>query len=255
MQIVLESDYHAGSIVGLTDQPSNDAQRELLRRHDQCRKDFGRPDVLVVVGDTVDGTQRKGRRDDLSDDHPPSQAATAARIILKWKPAKVVLVAGSGYHVIGGERIEYERDVAARVQDEGVPCEYVHQLRRKVHGWFNLASRHEIPTSSAVNGSSTAIERKLVWEALWSYSHGNERLHLSVFGHRHRWAYIENDLGAAMVLPGWQLIGGSYGALKCDGLIDVGSVQLTVAKKESGGWSWQKRVWPARVGAEELDPL
>ena len=54
-------------------------------------------------------------------------------------------------------------------------------------------------------------------------------------------------MSAAMTTPGWQAIGSDYGDRECDGLIDIGAVQLRIGKTEEEGWQWQKRLYPAAV--------
>jgi hypothetical protein len=240
MRIVIISDLHCGSEAGMTPLAGNKTQAQLYNRYADCIQHFGgRPDLLVVNGDAVDGLQLKGRGRGDSD-WASKQIMDAATLISMWKARRVAIVAGTPYHTRAATSVDFDEILAHQLK-----AEYYRKLNLTACGWFRLQCRHKINSSSIPHGRFTAPARSKAWGVLNAAQSGGRAPHLCVFSHVHYWTYAEDAFGATMTTPAWQAIGSMYGDTACDGHVDVGAVQLVVGKSEKDGWTWQKRLYPA----------
>lgn len=239
MQIVIISDLHVGSAVGLTPSPQNAVQKGLIERYEDCIKHLGKPDLLIVNGDATDGLQIKGgMRDD--DDWIPSQIDHAAQLVSMWKAKEVFVVGGTPYHVSAmSGKVDFEEILAHRIR-----AKFQNKLDMVLGGWFRLMCRHKIGSSSIPHGRFTPQARSRMWSILNSAVDGERPPHLSIFSHVHFFSYCEDFMGASMTTPAWSALGSAFGD-SLDGHCDVGAVKITVKGKDD--WRWEKRLYKAAV--------
>lgn len=243
MRIVIISDLHCGSESGLSPFASaGEIQAALINRYEDTIAHFGkRPDILIVNGDAVDGTQEKGQGAGDSA-WASKQINEAAMLIQMWDAVETFIVAGTGYHVRAGKSVDFEEMLANQIK-----AEYHRKLNLCVDGWFRLQCRHKIGSSGIPHGRFTSPNRSKAWGIMNAQHGGGTPPHLSVFSHVHYWGYSEDAFGATMTTPAWQAAGNAHGDTACDGHIDIGAVMLKVGKTEAEGWSWEKRLYPAAV--------
>jgi len=249
-RVVIVSDLHVGSACALRSDPQNSAQASLLRAWRETQDAFGRgPDLLVVNGDANDGQDPKGR--DVANDSVPWQIEEAESLLLEWEPKRVVIVEGTAYHT--GDTVQHERFLAGYIARRGVPCEFVGRLRMVVNGWFRLDARHKIGRSTVPQGAHTAPGRAAVNSVINAAIQSRrdnaavDAPHLSVFSHVHYWSFAERSYGAYATTPCWKAAGCRFGETQCDGIVDIGAMQVSIGATETEGWTWRKRLYPARV--------
>lgn len=250
-RLVIISDLHCGSEAGLSPRPDTALKRGLLARYTDCIAHLGaRPDILVINGDAIDGTQDRGRGDgDSAIIH--QQIADACALVKMWRPRAVYCVAGTQYHV-GGDVVEGEQVLAIMLREGGIPATFHRKLNMTINDWFRVQFRHHIGSSGIPHGRHTPQSRSKVWGYLNAACGGSAPAHLSVYSHVHYWTYSEDFMGAAMTTPAWQAIGSRYGDERCDGHVDLGAVEITIGQTERQGWSWRKRLYPAGVVARSV---
>lgn len=254
-RIVFVSDLHCGSAQSPATKPTNSVQRAMLARFKDAIAHVGqRPDVLVVNGDSVDGQDPKTR--DVENDDVPWQVEEAAALIAMWQPKSVAIVEGTPYHA--GASVQLERFLAGYLDRNGIPTTYNLKYHAKVNGWFKLQSRHKIGRSMVPYGVHTAPQRSQMWQTLNAAIEARQSgapvtwPHLSVFGHVHYWSYAESAMGASVTLPCWKALGDRYGTTQCDGHVDVGLFWCDIGKTEKEGWTWERRLYPARVVSQTV---
>ena len=252
-------DTHTGSKTGLTASPKRDLQKRLLDRYSDALLWYGeRPSTLVHNGDGWDGKDEKGR--DIDTDCMLDQAEDCAELIMMADPKdEVILVTGTRYHD-SHKGQEFTKHCAAHIKLLSLRChgkEIKVSIRRKlkttINGWFILETRHFIGGSSIPHGRATAALKEQLWNvmnAALDARYRDEKVQwpqLLVFSHRHYYVAAETAWGDAIVLPGWQALGGVFGDEICTGHIDLGLVRLEVGEKEVDGWGRDKKLFPAGV--------
>jgi len=243
--ITLTADWHVGSMTGLTSNPQNNIQEKLLKSFKVCAKKYGKPDILVINGDIIDGKQLKSAGAGLTEDDIRNQEKDAIKLIKLIKPREVILVSGTAYHV----GIESSEAKIAETLNEyvGIPSTYTRKLNMVVNDWFKLQARHHIGSSGVLQGRATASGRSLMWEVLNAVLTGNKIADLSVFAHVHYYDLHQSAFGTTLVLPCWQALGTPYGDERCDGHIDIGMIQVVVGSTAKDGWDWDKILFTAKM--------
>ena len=252
---ILCSDLHCGAVTGLSYDPHGTIGKKLFERWQDCISHFGKkPDVVVMNGDGIDGTDVKGKdtRCSILDE----QARDCAELLLMWGAKKeYVIVSGTPYHTgNNGEaednRIAHHLEMLLRANgDTKTKVTYTRKLKTTINDWFRLEMRHRIGASSVPHGRSTAMARAKFWNVITgalSSARGKAVAswpHLMVFSHVHYFGLQEDAFGTVLTTPCWQALGSRFGDEMCDGHIDCGAIQLTVGEK--GTWDLQKRLYPA----------
>jgi hypothetical protein len=250
------ADIHAGSDCALTTTPGNPTQRGLLERWRDTISDFGeKPDLLVCNGDACEGQDRKTL--DVAEMNIPWQIEQAAELLLMWKPKEVVIIQGTAYHT--GDTVAHEAFLAKLIAKAGVPCTFHRKLRARVNGWFKFQARHFIGHSALPYGIFTSPARSQTGQVLNAAIEARDAgktpdwPQLSMFAHAHVYGFAESAQGAVVRLPCWKATGDAYGDLKCDGHIDLGAFQFTVGADKKEGWSWERKLYPARLESRTVD--
>jgi hypothetical protein len=250
------ADIHAGNDVALSMEPENNTQRKLLDRYDETIEDFGiAPDVLIVDGDTLDGQDLKGLT--VTRHNIPWQVQDAHDLILRWKPKQVVLVEGTGYHT--GTTVAFEHFISMMLNEGGTPCMFVRKFRGRINGWFKVQARHFIGGSALPYGIFTSPARSQTGQVLNAAIEARDAgktpdwPQLSIFAHAHVYGFAQSAQGSVVRLPCWKATGDAYGDLKCDGHIDLGAFQFTVGATQKEGWTWESKLFPARLESRTVE--
>ena len=130
MKIVAEADYHSGHLAGLTPPaywnstgPWKAVQRELWQKRQSIIQEVGRPDLLILDGDLIDGRGGKSGGTELITSALITQARMAAECAVQWEAPKVAIARGTDYHTNwGGE------------EWEDLTAESIENKLRQIHG-------------------------------------------------------------------------------------------------------------------------
>jgi hypothetical protein len=237
-RVLAISDLHCGHTVGLTPiskwrSKSTDEgklDRAMWNAFEKSIDGYKGCDVLLVVGDAIDGQGKKsGGREQITTD-PLEQCDYAVEVLKYIKPKKVAMVAGTGYHT--GDDTDYESVIAKELG-----AEFGGALWVEVNGVvFNL--RHFVGSSVLPHTRHTAIARERMLAHLWEERGTIPNAHVYLRGHVHYHVYSGGAGWLAMTLPALQGLGSIFGVRKCSGLVDFGVVGFEVDK---GKYKWDAR--------------
>ena len=240
-RVIACSDMHCGADYGLTPPTWTSRlpkQQEEMWAHVKRMRDY-KPDVILFLGDAIDGKSRRlGGRDLITADRAEQSqmAASCLKFIgSKNQNCKIYMVRGTPYHV--GDDEDWEDVVAKEVgaahigNHEWVDVEGVK---------FNI--KHKVGSSSVPHGRRTALERERLWSELWSAHQDHPQSDVILRGHVHYWGASMGPGYLAMTLPALCGLGSDYGTRQCSGEVHFGWVEF-----ECGGgeytWSRDKHVY------------
>lgn len=235
-RVVVVSDFHCGSIVGLTPpeyqtktpESKFPAIREKLwQDYCACIDKYQPIDILIVNGDMIDGAHEAGGQRIFYDRHDQQQMA--ASCILRTKAQKKYLIRGTMYHV--GDKEDWETPIKDMVKAEKV----------EDHGFFNINGvildvKHKIGSSSVPHTQGTAVGRERLWNMLWADRDQQKPADILIRSHRHSFFFCGDDRWLGVITPAWQALGGRYGSRNFSTVVNVGLVGLNIF--EDGTWDW-----------------
>lgn len=240
--VLFVSDLHCGARTGLSPEPQNEIQEELLSAWMDMVKAFAKPDILVVDGDAIDGKGHKDSGLDTLLNDPLKQVSAAHTLLEMIQAHETFIIAGTGYHVSG--ETDFESVLAERMNSE------LHSKLSLSVNAFVFDIRHFVGSSVIPHGRFTAGGRELMWETMLSSIKSRRRADMIVRGHVHYFLCGQTSYGGFMTLPCWQAAGSRYGARKCSGLIDIGAVRFTIS--QGGDSSWERLLFPIAAGHAKL---
>lgn len=263
-RILLCSDWHCGSRVGLTPpewqyKPPRNASHRAVKLDNQRRalwawfvkhvRSFGEFHAAAIVGDSLDGQGTKqGGTDQLTTDR--AEQIEMALAVAKHIPALTWRhVEGTPYHA--GPEESWEGQFAKAL---GAP--YSAEAHLNVDG-LKVACKHIIGNTKSPASRYTALSNAEVRQKLWSFLDQQPVANLIVRAHIHRCQGIVNPAAnfQAWTLPGLQGLGSRYGAVQCDGLpIDFGFLVLEV-QDGPDSWGIVHRIAPLKLQACSEDVL
>lgn len=240
-RVVVLSDLHCGSIVGLTPpawHTGDELQRDMWGWYQREMVELGAVDACFVMGDAIDGKgHRSGGVEQITTDLiTQTDMATAA---LRHVQAKnFVLVHGTPYHV-GADGEDMERLIARELGARIGGHEWV-----DVNGCvFDL--KHKVGGSGVPHGRHTAVARERLWNQLWHMRELAPKANVILRGHVHYHSFCGGPGWLAMTLPALQGPGSHYGVRQCSGLVDFGFVVFDVAA--DGSYSWRVHEYRASI--------
>jgi len=246
-RVVVLSDLHCGNRAGLThpdwqwhhDSKFSEQQKEMWDWYAQCIENLLPVDILLILGDCVDGVGKKsGGTEQITTDRK-KQADMAVAAISPWHAPRINMVYGTPYHT--GCNEDWEDIVAdklgvnARVDISGHEFININGIR--------FDCKHSIGSSSIPHGRHTAIARSKLWNDAWHANHEKQpSSQILLRGHVH---YMKGCLDPNWIgttcpsLQGW---GSKFGVRKCEGLVDTGLMWFDIPKKatciQDVKWSW-----------------
>ena len=242
--IIVESDYHSGHIAGLTPPsywtgsgPWRKVQMELWRKRQAIIEEVGRPDLLILNGDLLDGKgTRSGGTEELTT-AMITQARMATECAMQWEAPHVAISRGTDYHVgWGGE--DWEDDVAERVltatrniHGKDAQVEIEDQLFIR-HEGITIDAKHHSGSTSIPHGGGTAILKDKVWnEQWWLDGQGQPLADIILRSHCHwhegYWGFRSGKVWYAIRTPALQAKGTKFGK-KCSHRVDWGLIRIEV---------------------------
>lgn len=256
-KLVCISDLHCGHRVGLTPpeyQWINKRSDHIWRKFGTVQKqtwdwyarkveEIGRPDILVVNADCIDGRGERSGGVELITGDRNEQAKIAMQCIKLWNPKAIVMTRGTAYHT--GD-IESWEDIIA------------YQLGCKIgdHEWLEINGvvfdfKHHCGSSSVPYGRKTAVGREQLWNDLWADARLQPRADWIVRSHVH---YCEGGFKFrgdkeiwAITTPALQAMGTRYGATRCSGTVDFGLISWDIDEKGVRDWHRHIAYIPGQV--------
>lgn len=256
-RLIAIGDLHCGHVVGVTppeweqgDRPQHHAHKtQKIRRACwewlvQTAKRLGRPDVLVVNGDAIEGKGARSGGTELLEADRSAQADMAAQAIGLFHARHIVMTYGTAYHV-SGDGEDWEQVLADKVAADKLGA----------HEWVEIAGtvwdfKHHVSGSGVPHGRKTAVSREELWNLVWSDAGLQPRADWVCRSHVHyheggfRW-YGRRQVWA-MTLPPLQAMGSKYGARTCSGTVDVGLVVWDVGNGGDVTWHAEMAHIPAQ---------
>ena len=246
--LVVISDLHCGHLLGLCPPSYRSPDKEIRRfqvkawnNYLSFIKKYGEPDVLLVNGDTMDGTGKaEGGRGVWSTDMY-QQSRAAIECIAKWKAKDIIMTKGTPYHV--GKDVDYEAFIA-----DNVGAKLFDRAKFSING-LTFDARHTIGSSQIPHGRYTALAKEAMWNSLWKEK-GNAPVDVVIRSHVHYFGYVGNPNFLALTTPALQAAGSSYGRKFCSGLVDWGIVIFNI--EEDGRYSWEAEIAKKGIYKEKI---
>ncbi len=213
--IVIISDLHCGSIYGLTPPEyfktyRSSIQREAWDAYISMARRWGAPDVLVVNGDAIEGTQSRQGGAELITSDRNVQSDMAVDCIRRWHADEILMTYGSKYHV-GEQAEDFEYNIAQRVKAT-IEGRLFFML-----GGMTFDVRHKVGSSSIPHGRATALIREMMWDLMKAAEDTGPKVSVVVRSHVHYHIWIEQPGRVMFTTPALQLSRGRYGARECTG--------------------------------------
>ena len=176
--------------------PATEANHWIYEKLEACAEEFGKPDILIVDGDLVDGDDHLNYAREVWATDPIDQINLGKHFIEMWNAKEVYVIYGSKYHV----------------QLKGLPIEQViaREVKAKAAGWRLVKD---------FAGVSTSISHKITFsKSSWQYrttplaiqmvlnrlQNGVNSADLILRGHAHYFCFAGFSDQLAMVVPGFQ---------------------------------------------------
>ena len=233
--VVAVSDLHCGHRSGLTPpewqlNPDNPYDAKWLTIQQKAwdwyrrkRSGLGKPDVLMVVGDVVDGPSSRAAGRDSIRVQRREQVNMGLTCLDMWHAKAVEMVYGTRYHVA-----DWEDDICGAL---GETAHIGAHSWVKVNGvTFDL--KHKVGGSQIPHGRATALLRERLWNSEWANAGRQPKADIILRGHVHYCIQAHPIVGdkeiLCMTLPALQGVGTEYGAEQCTGLVDFGFVWFEI---------------------------
>ena len=259
------ADLHVGSRVGLAnpkETPASDAGAPVRAGLFRCWEEsvsgpHAKPDVLLVVGDCVEGGNRKQSGIGTWTTDLLEQADHAVELLRMWHADRIFMIRGSGYHVeANNSGLQIEEYIARQLGAEEYPNqEHLKPARRDRSGWswylrlagVNMHISHKISVSKVFHYQSTPTARQLLNARLNNglrrvlSKDEDSKLRVVIRAHAHYYNTVGYSGSDGYVLPCWKaldewmLAGGPIEISP-----DIGYLGFHC---EDGVWSYDKRLF------------
>lgn len=184
---------------------------------------WGRPDIVLVNGDAIEGTQSKQGGAELLTTDRNVQVMMAVEAIKAWKADKILMTYGSKYHV--GEQAEDFEYTISRFLDADIEG----RLYFNIEG-LTIDARHKVGSSSIPHGRATPLIREMMWSLMKEAESTGPHTDIIIRSHVHYHIWIETPTRVMFTTPSLQLSRGRYGSRECVGETHWGAIRLTVHK-------------------------
>lgn len=193
-------------------------------------KAIGEVDMVVGVGDAIDGDGSRSGGTELIETDRLKQVEMAVDCYSLWKTSNRLFVYGTGYHT--GNSEDYEALVAKAFNSKIGSHEWI-----KVN-CIIIDVKHHLGSSSVPHGRSTALAREALWNQVWAADGLQPEADVYVRAHVHYHQVVssfnqrKNRYRTAFSNLPLQFWHTKYGARRCSGMVHYGFTVLTV--KPSG---------------------
>lgn len=209
-------------------------QQSLWKRYKTAIDQYKPYDILLHIGDGVDGKGSKsGGTEQITSDRN-EQAEMGARIILEAEAPVVRMAYGTGYHT--GINEDWENAIVdkVRIKDPHI------DIKIGSHEWLDVNGvifdiKHFTGATSIPHSKGTSLSKEWLWNALWAEQGLQPRADIYIRGHVH-YAFQCGEPGSwyAMTCPALQGMGSKFGSRMCRGLVHFGIVVFDIT--ETGAW-------------------
>lgn len=237
--VVFISDLHCGALSGLTPPDYRIRYNKEVERNQAAfwywyegTMDLIKPDILCVIGDAVDGRNRKSGGVGCITSDLFEQAAMATEAITAANAKKHYFIRGTDYHVAqDGTEIEnlIARNFNATIENRlflEIHGKQYDKDDERTHGMkkvFDL--KHKVGSSTTPYGMFTPQAKEATWNLEWFMEGAAPVADYIIRGHVHRFSYAGTTRYLAINLPALQLpLYNAYGEKCCSGTVDVGMV-------------------------------
>lgn len=248
-KVVAIADLHVGSRVGLSTGWSN-AEGKAIRSaildkwDDSVNGPWKRPDILLVLGDCVDGPNKKEGGIGTTTNDMLEQADEAVELIKMWKAKEVYIIRGSGYHVSpSGSGLQVEEYIGRQLDAIPLPGQKknrsVWHLYLTVDGYtFHMAHKIGVPKVFAYK--STPIARQVMAAKLVNQLK-TYKVNMVLRAHCHSYVSVDYHSSGGMTLPCWKAMD-DYAQREgsVEMVPDLGFVGFKI---EDGAADWKKNLF------------
>jgi len=189
-------------------------------------------DVLVVLGDAVDGKGERSGSTELITADRMEQARMAAHCINEADAKNIVMVYGTPYHV--GNSEDFEDAVAELVGAQISGHEWI-DINGVIFDLKHFASSSVIP-----HGIFTGIARDGLWNKLWAIGGAQPNADILLRAHSHNNYFCGDENKLMIKLPALQGYGSKYGVRQCAGIVKIGLYHFDIINKEN--WTWKPHI-------------
>ena len=259
MRIAIISDTHCGHRAGLTPpkwqwpecDPGEDPlrskfatiQRILWGWFAATVKKLQPIDVLIHMGDAIDGTAEKSAGTELITTDLKEQCDIARECIETVEAARTHLLYGTPYHTASDGQ-DWEAVLAEMV------CADIGG-----HEWYDAEGvvfdcKHKVSSSIIPHGRHTGPSRDWLWNVLWAERGLQPQARVYIRGHVHYHTYCGDPTRLVITAPCLQAWS-KYGSRQCAGTIDLG---LLVFDCEGGEYSWKPYLLDMAPMAAQAQP-
>ena len=238
-RVAVIGDLHAGHHAALaTDEwlrPKTSSvgklQRELRKHYDGWVKANYAPDVLLVLGDCIEGKGIRSGSTELLTADRGLQVEMATELIDMWGAKQIYMIYGTPSHT--GVNEDWERDIATNLKAE------IHgQMFVTVEG-VTFHIKHKIGSSSIPHGRHTATARDRLWLAIWEEEQNWPKADVILRGHVHYHQYCGGPAWLGMTCPALQAAGTKYGSRQCSGVVHFG---VTLFEIDGNDYDWHTEI-------------
>jgi hypothetical protein len=232
--VIALSDFHCGHLFGLTPPEwqvggaIGQSEEMIYRFFKSAVARAGHADVLLLVGDAIDGNGRKSGGTELITTDRLEQCRIAARCIEDIGAEKVVIIHGTGYHT--GDYEDWED-----VLGELVGAEIVGGHEMLDIGGVIFDAKHHISSTKAPYHQYTPMAREVIDAMKRHHTYGEPMPDIIIRGHTHHYDELLMDGVRVFKLPAWEWHT-KFGSRVCGGVVSIGLVSF---KCEGGTYTWE----------------
>lgn len=257
MKIVAIADLHVGSRYALAKPgksvPGEDIRKKIYAKWEAATKgEWSNPDIMFIVGDAIEGQNRKSFGIGTWTSDLQEQVDEACELIAMWKPKRLYIVRGSGYHVnVNNSGFQCEELIARALNAEVNPdgsgdhSAWYWYVTAKV-GDYNRTFHveHFIQGSRFFHYKATPVAREMMQGKLTDRVIGAVKKYktdIVLRAHTHGFIAVKYANSLGMVLPCWK--GLDEYALSRGSLSfapDIGYVHFSIDKT---GYSWKDELY------------
>ena len=245
MKIGFVGDIHAGSHVGLwpvVDIPGEDDEfigcRYLMECWRHLIASWPELDLLVLMGDLIDGKQQKSSGCGVFDGDLGTQAEKAAEVLkpLAQKAKKIMRVWGTPYHE--------SHDKILKIVDLTLGVALTKQvIDLEIDGQVLNVAHHPMGGGTLYRG--TSLDREALWSQLAAHARSVPDARWIVRAHRHYYALQDGRQRTILAMPCWQLatahaVKSSYWRFQPD----LGAVLMVDDKSHYSGYRFIDYAYP-----------
>lgn len=240
-RVLVLSDFHCGSVIGLTPPAFDDkTEPELKPQLWNMRRiiwnffadtvdRMGKIDLLIVNGDAIDGKGEGSGGTELLYADRATQVEMAAAAINHVGAETTLMSFGTSYHT--GKLEDWEEGVADKVDAEKISGED----NVNVNGCI-INYKHHTGRSSVPHGRSTAIAKDKLWNVLWAQRGEYPLANIIIRSHVHYFNFCGSSDWLALTTPALQGYGSKV-ARRTVGTVDIGLVVFNIAR--NGQYTWK----------------